>query len=57
MRSDRRVLMTLFALLSAREVRRIGNNDKMVIKRLPSELIRVLAGMVKIEQRDNNTLK
>ena len=47
---DRRVFNTVLVLLSAREVRRIGQNA--FVRKLPSDLIRLVADMLRITRRD-----
>lgn len=47
---DLQVLRSLLVLISARQIQRIGRHT--AIKRLPRELVRLVAGMCWIERRD-----
>ncbi|KAH9247231.1 hypothetical protein BASA81_015174 [Batrachochytrium salamandrivorans] len=47
---DLQVLHSMLVLASARQIRRIGR--RAAIKRLPQDLIRLVAGMCWIERRD-----
>lgn len=50
--TDANVLQSLLALLSARQVQRVGT--RAAVRRLPSEMIRMVAQMARIEARDGN---
>ena len=47
---DRCVFNTLLVLLSARVIRRIGQNAP--VRKLPSDLIRLTAGMLPMKRKD-----